>query len=83
MNIDINHDSVLMVSIDVSLLVTDSRVDETTEIISNQIFPNCKNLKGFDRLQFVKFLVFCVKNASSPLTIGFINRLMPEMRKLF
>ena len=40
LNSDINSDSVVMVSFDVTSLFTNIPVDETIEIISNQIFAN-------------------------------------------
>ena len=57
-----NSDSVVMASFDVTSLFTNIPVDETTEIISNQLFANCMYFEGFDRLQFTKLQSLAVKN---------------------
>ena len=51
-----------MASFDVTSLFTNILVDETFEIISNQIFANCVVFEGLDRSQFFKFLTLAVKN---------------------
>ena len=62
LNSDINSDSVVMASFDVTSLFTNIPVDETIEIISNQVFANCMYFEGFDRSQFTKLLSLAVKN---------------------
>ena len=62
LNSDINSDSVVMASFDVTSLFTNIPVDETIEIISNQIFANCVIFEGLDRSQFIKLLSPGVKN---------------------
>ena len=59
---DINSDSVVMASFDVTSLFTNIPVDETIEIISNQIFGNRVVFEGLDRSQFIKLLSLAVKN---------------------
>ena len=58
----INSDGVVMASFDVTSLFTNIPVDETIEIISDQIFANCMYFEGFDRSQFIKLLSLAVKN---------------------
>ena len=45
-----------------SSLFTNIPVDETIDIISNQLFANCMYFEGFDRSQFTKLLFLAVKN---------------------
>ena len=54
LNSDINSNSVVMASFDVTSLFTNIPVGETIEIISNQIFSNCVVFEGLDRSQFIK-----------------------------
>ena len=51
-----------MASFDVTSLFSNIPVDETIEIISNQLFANCMFFEGFDRSQFTKLLSLAVKN---------------------
>ena len=51
-----------MASFDVTSLFTNIPLDETIEIISNQLFANCMYFEGLHRLQFTKLLSFAVKN---------------------
>ena len=62
LNSDINSDSVVMASFDVTSLFTNIPVDETIEIIANHIFASCMYFEGFDRSQFIKLLSLSVKN---------------------
>ena len=62
LNSDINSDSVVMASFDVTSLLTNIPVDETIEIILNQIFANRVVFEGLDRSQFIKLLSLAVKN---------------------
>ena len=50
-----------MASFDVASLFTNIPVDETVEIISNQIFANCVVFEGLDHSQFIKLLSLAVK----------------------
>ena len=52
-----------MASFDVTSLFTNIPVDETIEIISNQLFANCMYFEGIDRSQFTKLLSLAVKNS--------------------
>ena len=51
-----------MASFDVTSLFTNILVDETIEIISNQIFANRVVFECLDRSQFIKLLSLAVKN---------------------
>ena len=62
LNSDINSDSVAMASFDITSLFANIPVDETIEIISNQLFANCMYFEGFDRSQFTKLISLAVKN---------------------
>ena len=62
LNSDINSDSVVMASFDVTSLFTNIPVGETIEIISNQIFANCVVFEGLDRSQFIQLLSLAVRN---------------------
>ena len=57
----INSDAVVMTSFDVTSLFTNILVDETIEIISNQIFANRVFFEGLDRSQFIKLLYLAVQ----------------------
>ena len=59
LNSDINSDSVVMASFDVTSLFTNIPVGETIEIIANHIFASCVYFEGFDRF---KLLSLSVKN---------------------
>ena len=63
LNGDINSDSVVMDSFDVTSLFTKIPVGETIEIISNQIFANHVVFEGLDRSQFIKLLSLAVRNS--------------------
>ena len=62
LNSDINSDSVVMASFDVTSLFTNIPVDETIEIIANRIFTSCMYFEGFDRSQFIKLVSLSAKN---------------------
>ena len=62
LNSDINSDSVVMASFDVTSLFTNIPVGETIEIISNQIFAIRVVFEGLDRSQFIKLLSLAVRN---------------------
>ena len=63
LNSDINSDSVVMASFDVTSLFTNIPVDETVEIIANHIFASFMYLvEGFDRSQFIKLLSLSVNS---------------------
>ena len=53
--------AVVMTSFDVTSLFTNIPVDETIEIISNQIFANRVFFEGLDRSQFIKLLYLTVQ----------------------
>ena len=60
LSIDINSDGVVMASFDVTSLFTNIPVDETIEIISDQIFANCMYLEG--SLTIHQTSISCCKN---------------------
>ena len=62
LNSDINSDSVVTASFDVTSLFTNIPVGETIEIISNQIFANRVVFEGLDRSQFIQLLSLAVRN---------------------
>ena len=62
LNSDINSDSVVMASFDVTSLLTNIPVDQTIEIISNELLANCMYFEGFDRSHLTKLLSLAVKN---------------------
>ena len=62
LNSDINSDSIVMASFDVTSLFTNIPVEETIELISNNIFVNCMYFEGFNRPRFIKLLSLSVKN---------------------
>ena len=75
LNSDINSDSVVMASFDVTSLFTNIPVGETIEIISNQIFANRVVFEGLDRSQFIQLLSLAVRNCH----FAFNNRIYQQI----
>ena len=59
---DINSDTLTMVSFDIKSLFTNIPLDETIDIIVSKLFNNSTHFQNFTRSEFTQLLSFAVKN---------------------
>ena len=60
--LDVNSDTLTMVSFDIKSLFTNIPLDETIDIIVSKLFNNSTHFQNFTRSEFTQLLSFAVKN---------------------